>query len=1614
MAQRTSVVLAAYFLTASLARAQSPIPIADVQRNSPVSFEQEILPLFQQKCLACHNASKKQGALVLESPQTILAGGDSGPAVVAGKSAESLLLQLASHQAEPHMPPSKNAVAAAGMTPEELGLIRLWIDQGATGSAAGTVLSPQKWHPLPKGINPIFAVAITQDGQFAACSRANQIFIYHVATGQLVTRLTDPAVVARLSVPDAASVRDALPGIAHLDLVQSLAFNPEGDLLASGSFREVKLWRRPRDVRRLILAAAGPVSALAVSPDGALVATAADEQNAVQLWRATGEAAGTLTGHSDRITSLRFIADGARLVSGSLDQSVRVWNVADGTLVGRIDTPAQVNAVELVSTGRAEGPAELLVTGHSDNLLRVWTLPVALPQKLDAPSKPQVAAVSPDQTLLAQGTAEGNVRIVDLQTGQPLRTWGANQGAVNSVAFRTGTTTPPRQLATAGTDGSVRLWDVDTGEQLDAIVGSLASVEAVAFAPDGNKLVAGAVDGNATWWNLAPPAGRSLPAAGEGPANVIALSLDGKRMAIAALAGGKPAAVVRDVESGNVTHSFTGHEGAVLALAFSPDGNRLVSGAADKTARVWNLADANQPQISQFTGHAAELRAVAFSPDGNQVLSAAADNALKSWNVADGALVREFAAHGGAIFDVAYSPGGEPVSACADRYVRYFNPGDGQQARAFDAGLPIIRMTLSRDGQRMAVATDDHSIHVFQPDGQRLQTLKAHSQTVTSLAFNPDNQRLVSSSADGRSILWEVATGRLLEVLPRANLIAAYFAADPSRVLQVDNTAAVVEQPLRFLFPLRGIPQAITAAIVHPNGQQVYLSSLDGTIRGFSAGDGNQQYAANHGSPVQDLAISPNGDVLASAADNQTVRVWSAGNGGPIHQQQMTGFSGPVKAVTFSPDGTRVIAASAGEKREVLMHDLVTSVLEEQWLTQTAPVVSLVALKGPAPRVIAAAPDEGVQVLELHAVRRIQGHSQPVTSLAAIPDAPLQVLSGSLDTTLRRWNIENGQQLLQLGHGGAVTAVAVRRDGQRYASASNNNTARLWNAQNNQQLAEMRGDLRLKAGVVRLTQAQNAANARQNTAKQTLEAAEKDLPVKTEAEKKAAEALAAANTAVTEKQTALKTADDAKIAAEKAAVEAAATAQKAALAKAEADKLAMTTAQDSQRAQQRAAQLASIAQGQPNNQEFAKAAAEGQQAAQDAANKAQAAVQAQAAPTQAAQDSANLANQAAAKAVETQKPYNDALAALKQAQSQQNLAAQTHAVAARELAQSQAAVPAAKEAFTAAEATYNSVKQQLEALQQQSGVAEKSISTVAFSPDGRLLATGGDFGSVHTWDTETGAAVEAYAGHTGPVQAVAFLSDALLLSGSADKSAGVWEANPAWVLERTIGSVDDPATFVDRIMSVDFSDDGKLLATGGGVPSRSGEVKVLNVADGSVVLSLPEAHTDAVFAVAISPDGKRVASGGADKYLRTFDIAKAEQLRRFEGHTNYVLGVAWKGDGRFLVSSAADNTVKVWNPDTGDQERTIENFGKHVTAVRFIGETENIVSVCGDRVIRMHNAANGGFFRQFGGGEGYLHAVDVTPNNQFVVTGGQDSVLRIWDGNNTQAKQTLPPPEAPK
>src|SRR6188474_1065837 len=122
-------------LCAVVAASGAGIPIAPLERATPVEFEREVMPFLRDNCLACHSQTTNKGGLNLETPELMLKGGDSGPAIAAGNGGESLALQAAAHQdADLKMPPRDNKAKAKNLTSEQLALLKLWIDQGAKPS----------------------------------------------------------------------------------------------------------------------------------------------------------------------------------------------------------------------------------------------------------------------------------------------------------------------------------------------------------------------------------------------------------------------------------------------------------------------------------------------------------------------------------------------------------------------------------------------------------------------------------------------------------------------------------------------------------------------------------------------------------------------------------------------------------------------------------------------------------------------------------------------------------------------------------------------------------------------------------------------------------------------------------------------------------------------------------------------------------------------------------------------------------------------------------------------------------------------------------------------------------------------------------------------------------------------------------------------------------------------------------------------------------------------------------------------------------------------------------------------------------------------------------------
>ena len=307
--------------------------------------------------------------------------------------------------------------------------------------------------------------------------------------------------------------------------------------------------------------------------------------------------------------------------------------------------------------------------------------------------------------------------------------------------------------------------------------------------------------------------------------------------------------------------------------------------------------------------------------------------------------------------------------------------------------------------------------------------------------------------------------------------------------------------------------------------------------------------------------------------------------------------------------------------------------------------------------------------------------------------------------------------------------------------------------------------------------------------------------------------------------------------------------------------------------------------------------------------------------------------------------------------------------------------------------------------------AAKPVTAIAFSADGSRLFTATDDGAIHVWGAEAGGALQTLRRHQASITALATGPNGLLLSASADGTVVAWQLSDEWKLVRTIGTGNPDSPLVGRVLALAFSPDGSILVAGGGVPSRSGELKFWSPADGTLLRDLPDAHSDTVFGLSFSGDGKYLASCAADKFVKVFSASDGKLFRAFEGHTNHVLGVGFRYDGRAVLSGGLDNRLKWWDVQTGEQrgDPNRQPFPAEITSVNYVGFTDIALVTTGDgRVHLVRSDGNG--VRDFDAQGVYLSAGAATPDGAYILAGGQDGTLRLWDGREGQLLASFPPP----
>jgi WD40 repeat protein/uncharacterized caspase-like protein len=573
------------------------------------------------------------------------------------------------------------------------------------------------------------------------------------------------------------------------------------------------------------------------------------------------------TGHARNVNCVAFSPDGKLLASGSVDYTVKLWDVATGTELRAFKGHGEV--VESVAFGP---DGKLVASSDRNGAIKLWDVVTGTElrqfghaaQALDREDSDGVNSVvfSPDGKLLASGGSDKVLRIWEVATGKELRSLKGHTETIDAVAF-----SPDGTALASGSSEGVRLWDVASGAGLrelrDAPSGYRSS-GSVAFSPDGKMLATASKTVNL--WDLST--GQKLRSfSGYGP---VAFSPDSKL-----LASLSDSTTIRlsDVVAGSELRSLKGAS-TVNSVAFDPAGSFLAGGGWDGIISLWDVSTGREPRT--LRGSSTPITSSALSPDGRILASGRDDGNIVLWDVEGHKGLRALTGHEEMAFSLAFSPDGKmlAVGYIWGDTIDLWDVATGKELRIFeDAGGSAPWVAFSPDGRTLAITTDSGVINFWDvATGKKLRTLKAGSGVVDAVVFSPDGKWLASgSNEDGTIELWDIAKSTTLHTFKGFSLTGRSFAFSPDGKMFASSDNGVI-----------GLRNVVSGAEVR-------------ALKG-------------HSGVVVSIAFSPDGKWLASKGADHTIRLWDVATG--AQARTLRENSDLPISLQFSPDGKRLVSCS--------------------------------------------------------------------------------------------------------------------------------------------------------------------------------------------------------------------------------------------------------------------------------------------------------------------------------------------------------------------------------------------------------------------------------------------------------------------------------------------------------------------------------------------------------------------------------------------------------------------------------------------------------------------------------------------------------------------------------
>ncbi len=646
------------------------------------------------------------------------------------------------------------------------------------------------------------------------------------------------------------------------------------------------------------------------SPDCKYIVTGSAD-NTAKLWDvSSGKLLHTIYGHTGWVNYSEFSSDGSIILTVSTDSTVKLWNASNGILL-RIIKGQNSN---IISAGFSPQGNTILTVNFGDNP-QVWdTQSGKMLFSLNGHTENVESAVySADGAKILTTSWDKSVRIWDSKTGKQLNSLKKQISRVSYACF----SPDGKNILTASMDEGAGVWDAETGKLLFTLNGSSEYISFATYSQDGKEILVNSHDETAYIYNS--NTGELICKIDDhyGRLYTVAFSSDSKSILTA---GAKDdVAKIWDIQSGKLLFKLEGHKNNLINAAYSSDRKLIVTTSNDNTAKIW---DSERGKLLITLENKTDNSAIAFfNADGKEVITQNMDGGVKTWSFDNGKLLGSFSTLGNIRIFLTRNPDNKITELISyDDKTIVWDVKTGEKLLELEDYVESLNLaTYSPDGKTIITCSSHDLTKLWDAkSGKLLFSFFGQEESVSSATFSPDGKIVLTSYQDDTAKLWNTTTGDLIYSLEPHTVSnsPAQFSPDGKTIAipSWDNSVRIWDtQTGKVLFTLAEHKAFVNFAIYSPDGNSILIGSADKTLKIWDSNTGKIIHTLiGHEGFIREAFFSTDGRKIVSRSDDMTVKVWDVQNGQILNT--FTDHAGYLSSAKFSPDGKTILSSATDSK----------------------------------------------------------------------------------------------------------------------------------------------------------------------------------------------------------------------------------------------------------------------------------------------------------------------------------------------------------------------------------------------------------------------------------------------------------------------------------------------------------------------------------------------------------------------------------------------------------------------------------------------------------------------------------------------------------------------------